>query len=124
MFQSRQDRFDLTDARNFVATARPIRTAGGLLDFEASSHIRNPPRNAFALSPSRHPGGSSLSILALPPPSTISSGSSAATSLSTTSKTCFRHLFLPVGRALGRQHSPHKWLSCRADDQAPSAPRL
>src|SRR5213078_330317 len=52
-----------------------------------SSHRRNPPRNALALSPARQPEGSSLSFLALPPPSTTSSGSMAATNRSTTSAT-------------------------------------
>ena len=44
----------------------------------SSSHSRNPPRKALALSPARHCGGSALSFLTLPPPSTVSSGSSAA----------------------------------------------
>src|SRR5262249_55506845 len=58
------------------------------------SHIRNPPLNALALSPSRHNGGSFFRFLALPPPSTTSSGWSAATRSSTISSTCFRHAFL------------------------------
>ncbi len=61
----------------------------------ASSHRRNPPRNALALSPAGNLAGSSFSFLTLPPPRTTSSGSSAAVRRATTSATCCRHFFLP-----------------------------
>jgi hypothetical protein len=51
------------------------------------SHSRNPPRKAFALSPARQRGGSASSFLTLPPPITMSSGSSAAMKRATTSAT-------------------------------------
>src|SRR6266478_4777397 len=60
-----------------------------------SSHSRNPPRNALALLPRRHLPGSSLTFLALPPPSTTSSGSRAAVTLATMSSTSRRHSFFP-----------------------------
>src|SRR6202453_2751725 len=94
MLESRQDRFGFNVACNVEATGGPNWAAGDP-DLGPSSHMRNPPLKAFALSPSLHRGGRSLSILELPPPRTTSSGSRAATSLSTTSKTCFRHLFFP-----------------------------
>jgi len=43
----------------------------------------------------REPGGSVLSFVTLPPPSTTSSGSSATLSRATTSATYLRHFFLP-----------------------------
>ena len=52
------------------ATLAPTETVG----LPASSHSRNPPTKAFALSPARQPGGSSLSFSTLPPPRTTSSG--------------------------------------------------
>src|SRR5262249_30165028 len=59
------------------------------------SQRRNPPRNALALSPNRHRGGSTLSLLAFPPPRTTSSGWSAATRRATTSATSRLHFFVP-----------------------------
>src|SRR6516164_3201429 len=56
---------------------------------------RKPPVNASAFSPWRQPLGSFLSSFTLPPPRTISSGSSAVARRPTTSKTYFPHLFLP-----------------------------
>src|SRR5262245_1851385 len=61
----------------------------------SSPHKRNPPRKALALSPARECGGSAWSFLTLPPPITVSSGSSAAIKRDTTSATCRRHFFLP-----------------------------
>src|SRR5438445_12179998 len=58
-----------------------------LFSATAFSHRRNPPRNALALSPARQPAGSFLSFRALPPPSTTSSGSRAATRRFTASVT-------------------------------------
>ena len=57
------------------------------------------PRNALALSPARHPGGSSFSFLTLPPPSTTSSGSRAAIRRATTSATCAPFLLAPLLQA-------------------------
>ena len=51
------------------------------------SHSRNPPQKAFSLSPAREWGGSASNSLTLPPPITVSSGSSAAMKWPTTSKT-------------------------------------
>jgi hypothetical protein len=44
----------------------------------SSPHSRNPPRKALSLLPARDCGGSASSFLTLPPPITVSSGSSAA----------------------------------------------
>src|SRR5262245_32710708 len=52
-----------------------------------SSHRRNPPQKALALSPARQCGGSVSSFFTLPPPSTVSPGSSAVISRATTSAT-------------------------------------
>ena len=60
-----------------------------------SCQRRKPPTKALALSPSRHPGGSSFSFLTLPPPRTTYSGSRAAMRRAMTSATCCRHFFLP-----------------------------
>src|SRR5262249_3031842 len=60
-----------------------------------SCHRRNPPTKALALSPARHPGGSSCSFLTLPPPNTPSPGPRAAMRRAITSATCCRHFFLP-----------------------------
>src|SRR5262249_33610919 len=60
-----------------------------------SAHSRNPPRKALSLSPARERGGSAWSFLTLPPPITVSSGSSAAMKRPTTSATLRRHFFLP-----------------------------
>src|SRR5262249_60797107 len=60
-----------------------------------SCHRRNPPTKALALSPARHPGGSSCSFLTLPPPKTTYSGSRAAMRRAITSATSCRHFFLP-----------------------------
>src|SRR5258705_7063781 len=57
---------------------------GVIFPLSGPSHIRNPPLNALALSPSRHNGGSFFNSMALPPPSTTSSGWSAATRYSRT----------------------------------------
>src|SRR5262249_11439127 len=53
----------------------------------SSPHRRNPPRKALALSPARECGGSIWSFLTLPPPITVSSGSSAVMKRATTSAT-------------------------------------
>src|SRR5262249_11696942 len=53
----------------------------------SSPHRRNPPRKALALSPARECGGSVWSFLTLPPPITVSSGSSAVMKRATTSAT-------------------------------------
>ncbi len=74
---------------------RPRRLARDVLCGFASCHRRKPPRNALAFSPARQCGGSTLSLRALPPPITVSSGSSAAIRRVTTSATCSRHFFLP-----------------------------
>src|SRR5215831_6611346 len=63
--------------RGFAACGRP----------PSSPHRRNPPRKALVLSPARECGGSAWSFLALPPPITVSSGSSAAIRRATTSAT-------------------------------------
>src|SRR5262245_7547393 len=59
------------------------------------SHMRKPPTNALAWSPSRQPGGSVLSFFASPPPSTTSSGCSPAIKRATTRSTCRFHFFVP-----------------------------
>src|SRR5262245_40180510 len=59
------------------------------------SHNRNPPMKAWLLSPSFVPGGTRRSFLALPPPITTLSATSAALSRATTSSTNTCHLFLP-----------------------------
>src|SRR5262245_4007890 len=61
-----------------------------------SSQSRSPPRNALALSPARHRGGSAFSFFTLPPPRTTSSGSRAAIRRAATSATYWRHFFLPT----------------------------
>src|SRR5262245_48838457 len=66
-----------------------------LPSFVCSCHRRNPPTKALALSPARQPGGSSCSLLTLPPPKTTYSGSRAAMRRAITSATSCRHFFLP-----------------------------
>src|SRR5262249_18538751 len=61
----------------------------------ASSHRRNPPKNAFELSPVRQPAGRTFSFLTFPPPNTTSSGSRAAMRRATTSAPARRHFFFP-----------------------------
>jgi signal transduction histidine kinase len=51
----------------------------------ASVQIRKPPMNAFALLPALHLGGNTARLFTLPPPRTMSSGSSVATRRETTS---------------------------------------
>jgi hypothetical protein len=46
------------------------RREGEIVDGVQASHTRKPPRKAFSLLPSRVPGGSFLSFLLFPPPST------------------------------------------------------
>ena len=68
----------------------------GLARTAPSSHKRNPPRKALALSPAAATGRAvSFSFLTLPPPRTTSSGSRAGDQAATTSATCCRHFFLP-----------------------------
>ena len=55
----------------------------------------------MALSPTRHPGGSSASFLTLPPPTITYSGCSAAMRRAITSATCCRHFFCPAARSRG-----------------------
>src|SRR5581483_819519 len=59
------------------------------------SQRRTPPRKALRLSPMRAPGGRRLRILALPPPITTLSATSAAWRRATTSSTAFCHFFFP-----------------------------
>src|ERR1035441_8228836 len=59
------------------------------------SQRREPPTNAFRLSPMRVSGGRSLMCLAFPPPNTTYSGSSACLRRSTTSATWRRQFFFP-----------------------------
>src|SRR5512140_783157 len=61
----------------------------------ASSHRRKPPRIALALSPRRVCGGSRFRCAMLPPPRTMTSGSSAMRNPSTTSCTLRRHFRFP-----------------------------
>jgi hypothetical protein len=63
--------------------------------FCSLSQSRKLPRKALALSPTRHFGGSVVSRFALPPPSTTSSGSSAAISCATASATQRFHSWRP-----------------------------
>src|SRR5262249_48793711 len=67
--------------------ARGARRRRGASSFQS----RNPPVKAFALVPRRESGGSFLSSLALPPPSTRSSTWSAYLSRVATSSTARRH---------------------------------
>src|SRR6516225_30869 len=56
---------------------------------------RNPPTNAFRLSPALQPGGNFFRFLTFPPPRTTSSGSSAAIRRAITSLTICSHFFCP-----------------------------
>ena len=122
-------------ATPFIAASFLSTSADGFpASSAASSHRRNPPTKALALSPTRQPAGRSFNFLILPPPSTTSSGSRAPASLATTSATSRRHLAfsppletalshvvlvgaLPVGQVaqLHRLHDP-------VDDQRGAEP--
>src|SRR5262249_51341692 len=72
----------------------PVGTFEGLCRL-VLCQTRNPPTNAFKLSPALQPGGNFFSFLTFPPPRTPSSGSLAAIKRAITSLTASSHFFCP-----------------------------
>src|SRR6266513_5917738 len=79
----------------FLVTVETVRLDLERLARSVFSHTRNPPTNAFRLSPALQPGGNFFRFLTFPPPKTTSSGSSAPIRRAITSLTAFSHCVWP-----------------------------